>query len=644
MDELPTSYPRDDRGTDAVRREEEALNDEVTRLIDELPTMVARREHEAGAHGDEVAEPITNETVLMDLDEIDDVTDEPVADVPAEPKPVEPVVEATILRPLPEDIGRPVRDSSIGVRRTRDYDHDAQSTNLASSADNFDTIREEHNKRASRKDPYARGARKGEAPGEGNSRSKLRPLLALFVIALVLGGGGAVLTYGMELWGGKTVPYVIGESQANAEIRVQEKGLDVVVEAEPADDAIGKVVRQEPESGVRIPEGDTVTLVVATNRTMPEVVGLSEEEARALLTEAGAANIETKTKASSKAEGTVIDVSPAAGEAFVSRGVVTLTVAAPYRVPDVIGKKESDAVEAIEAEGFKADVSYVKSDKTVRTVVETSPGAGETISEGGTVKVKVSSPYPESALYLAEYFDHSSQDVDAYLQKEGYGFGKGYVDTNGNAVTAYVSDNAGNITFSSTPYSHTVSFPGKSDTNVLSTGTPFVGVRLDFPAWQVPYGYEQSAIDELAKQCGFTGQDDICNNASMMLPAGTAATSATFVCASGRMDNLVWTILIVGNNGSVRASATCAKEGIYSLDDLNQFGGSVAQFVAYQEVYLSPEYQVKEEKKDESKDKDKDSKDKDKEKDKDSKSDDKDDKDSETTDNTDEKKDADSNA
>lgn len=629
MDELPTSHTREGRDTDAGRREEEALNDEVTRLIDELPTMVARCEHAAGAVMDEAVEPAMAETALMDLDEVDDVALEPAADMPAKPEPAAPAVEATVLRPLPEDIGRPMRDSNIGVRRTRDYDHDAQSTNLASSADNFDTIREEHSKRASRKDPYARGARKGEAPGEGNSRSKLRPLLALFIIALVLGGGGAVLTYGMELWGGKSVPHVVGESQANAEARVREKGLDVVIEAEPADDAIGKVLRQEPESGVRIPEGDAVTLVIATNRTMPEVIGLSEEEARELLAEAGAANIETKTKSSSKAEGTVIDVSPAAGEAFVSRGVVTLTVAAPYRVPDVIGKKESDAVQAIEAEGFKADVSYVKSDETVRTVVETSPGPGETIGEGGTVKVKVSSPYPESALYLAEYFDHSSQDVDTYLQKEGYAFGKGYVDTNGNAVTAYVSDNAGNITFSSTPYSHTVSFPGKSDTNVLSTGTPFVGVRLDFPAWQVPNGYEQSAIDELVEQCGFKGQNDICNNASMMLPAGTAATSATFVCASGRMDNLVWTILIVGNNGSVRASATCAKEGIYSLDDLNPFGSSVAQFVAYQEVYLSPEYQVKEEKKDE---KDKDSKDKD------SKSDDKDD-----TSKDDEKKDEASN-
>ncbi len=635
MDELPTPQTRDGRNADTERREE-ALDEEVTRLIDELPTMVARREQETVVQASEAAEPSGDETVLMDLDEVDGVAGEAeVVEPEPEPEPApEPVVEATVLRPLPEDIGLPVRDSSIGVRRTRDYDHDAQSTNLASSVDNFDTIREERSRQGSKKDPYARGARTGEAPGEGNSRSKLRPLLALFIIALVLGGGGAVLTYGMELWGGKSVPYVVGESQANAEVRVKEKGFDVVIEAEPADDAIGKVLRQEPESGTRIPEGSEVTLIIATNRTMPEVIGLTEEEARALLTEAGAANIETKTKSSSEAEGTVIDVSPAAGEAFVSRGVVTLTVAAPYRVPDVIGKKESDAVEAIEAEGFTAEVSYVKSDKTVRTVVETSPAAGETISEGGTVQVKVSSPYPTSALHLAEYFDHSSQDVDAYLQKEGYVFAKGYVDTNGNAVTAYASNNAGNITFSSTPYSHTVSFPGKSDTNVLSSGTPFVGVRIDFPAWQVPSGYEQSAINELMEQCGFEGQDDICNNASMTLPSGTAATSATFVCASGKMDNLVWTILVVGNNGSVRASATCAKEGIYASDDLRQFGGSVAQFVAYQEVYLSPEYQVKEEKKDESKDQDKD---------KDDKSTDKDDNDANATDNADEKKDEKSN-
>ena len=150
MDELPTPQTRDGRNADTERREE-ALDEEVTRLIDELPTMVARREQETVVQASEAAEPSGDETVLMDLDEVDGVAGEAeVVEPEPEPEPApEPVVEATVLRPLPEDIGLPVRDSSIGVRRTRDYDHDAQSTNLASSVDNFDTIREERSRQGS---------------------------------------------------------------------------------------------------------------------------------------------------------------------------------------------------------------------------------------------------------------------------------------------------------------------------------------------------------------------------------------------------------------------------------------------------------------------------------------------------------------
>ena len=70
------------------------------------------------------------------------------------------------------------------------------------------------------------------------------------------------------------------------------------------------------------------------------------------------------------------------------------------------------------------------------------------------------------------------------------------------------------------------------------------------------------------------------------------------------MGNLAWTVLIV--NG--RAVATCAKKNLYTAADLQPFGGSLSQFMAYQEVYLSSEYQVKEEKKDDKKDENKDDK------------------------------------
>lgn len=575
------------------------LEDEVTKLIDQLPTTVARRGETAQLIGGQITS-VSRDAALEGLPD------------PAVETKVAPTSEGdgdsgddgagdsaagdTVLRPLPSQMGLPVDyGDRVVVRRTRDYDHDAQSTNLATASKSFETLREESEGHNDRRDPYARSSKKGEAPGEGNSRSKLRPLLAVLLVAVVLAGGGAILTYGMELWGGKSVPRVIGQSQAHAETALAGKGFNVAVEAEPADDAIGTVLSQSPDAGARVPEGSEVTIVIATNRTIPAVMGLSEEEARALLEAAGAERIDSVTKPSSEAEGTVVAVSPGEGEAFVSRATVTLTVATPFTVPDVIGKKESDAVDILKDAGFGTEVSYVVSDKTVRTVVETTPAAGEPIAEGGTVQVKVSSPFPTSPQHLAEFFSHSSQDVDTYLQKEGYAFDVGFVDTYGSAVSVYTSDDKGNVTFSSQPYTHAMSVPKEGSSNVLASGTPIAGVRFDFPSWQVPTSADQKAVEELAELCGFSGDAEYCSNGGVVLPAGIKETSATFSCASGTSGDLVWTVLVVGNNGSYRASATCAKQGLYNSAEVSTYGGSVCQFVAYQEVYLSKEYQKKDE-------------------------------------------------
>lgn len=611
MDELPTASAPEElqpeqepmasavdetqriEAADVLAAETRLLNDETRRLDDETRLL-----NEETRLLDGETHVLDGETQLLPREEgpaePDDDSPDELDDMPAVAATGVIPVDETLLRPLPKE------EQDLHLRRTRDYDHDAQSVNTVASADNFDTIQERSSKKV-RRDPYARSARKGRVPGEGNSRSKLRPLLAIFLIALVLGAAGAVLTYGMELWGGKSVPAVVGESQAYAEDRLAEKGFAVRVEAVPADDAIGKVVSQDPEVGTRLPEGSKVTIVIATNRIVPEVVGLMEDEARALLTEAGAEKIETTSKPSSEAAGTVIAVSPEAGKAFVAYNPITLTLATPFTVPDVIGKKESDAVAAIKDAGLNAEVSYIDSDKTVRTVVETSPGAGETIEEGGTVQVKVSTPFPSDPQHLAEFFKHSSQDVDTYLKKKGYSFKQGFVDSYGNALAYYESGELGNVTFSSQPYSRWLALPKKDSGNVMEAGTPFAGVRLDFPWQQVPTNIDRSGVEQLAKQCGFGEIEDFCDNQSMVVPAGSPQASATFACGSGKSGELVWTILIAGNSSSLRAVATCAKESIYKDSDLQPFGGSVCKFVAYQEVYLSSGYQAVQPKHDEKK-------------------------------------------
>ena len=517
-------------------------------------------------------------------------------------------VDPTMLRPVPQE----VEEQHFVVRNTRDYDHDAQSVNLASNPENFDTLTPEKTRREVRRDPYARGSRKGDAPGEGNSRSKLRAVLALFLVALILGGGGSVLTYGLELWGGKSVPDVVGETQANAEFMLTDKGFATHVEAEPADDAIGRVLSQDPSSGIRLPEGSEITIVVATNRTMPDVVGLAELEAKQLLTDSGAELIQVETKASNEPEGTVIAVSPEVGQPFVSRSAVTLTVAEPFTVPDVVRKKESDAVNELKEAGYEAEVTYVKSNETVRTVVETSPAAGETIEEGGTVQVKVSSPYPSDPYHLLEYFDHSSQDLNEYLQKEDFSFDQGFIDSYGNALATYKSDDKGNVTFSSQPYVRTLSLPKEGSSNVLSTGVPIAGVRIDLPANMCPSGFERKDLEELAKDCGFEGGMDVIDNKTMATPSGYAKTTTSFICGSGRDGDLVWTVCIIGSGSPRRASVTCAKDSVYQPSDVSlelaKFGNSVAQYVAFQEAYLSSDYvPVQEKKTDNKKDDKKDS-------------------------------------
>ena len=596
---------------------------DVDALMDQLPTVVAQRVEERTRH---LSEALAEETQLLDdagetkliedaaetqllVDADETVLVEPSAeeDDAGESEPDEPAgdltepgiipVDATILRPR----AKQTDDDYLYVRNTRDYDHDAQSVNVAASSDRFATLREERPKREGRRDPYARSARKGDVLGEGNSRSRLRPLLALLLVILVLGGGGGVLTYGMELWGGKSVPGTVGESQANAEAMLSDKGFEVNVQAEPADDAIGKVLSQDPEAGTRLPEGSEVTIVVATNRTIPEVVGLSEEEARAKLAEAGAERIETKVVSSSEAEGTVLEVSPGAGEPFVSRSIVTLTVAGPYIVPDVVGKKEGDAVDAVKAAGLTPEVSYITSDKTVRTVVETSPAAGEAVGEGSTVQLKVSSPFPTDPMHLAEFFAHSSQDVDTYLQKQGYSFGKGFVDSYGNAIATYESDQKGKFVFSSQPYVRDLALPKDGSSNVLSTGVPLAGVRLELAASDLPSGYDENAVKELVERCKFEGLSETITRQT--ISSGNKQTTAEFITASGKMGDLIWTVALVGNESTRRGVVTCAKEGLYSSSTLEPFGGSVAELVAYQEAYKPSEFQPKqEEKKDENKD------------------------------------------
>lgn len=99
-----------------------------------------------------------------------------------------------------------------------------------------------------------------------------------------------VITYAVSL-GRESVqiPEVVGLRATVAQAQLEQAGFLVRMIEEPNDMSEGFVFRTEPSPGLRPPRGETVTLYVSLGNkaTVPDVYGLSEEEARRQIEAAG---------------------------------------------------------------------------------------------------------------------------------------------------------------------------------------------------------------------------------------------------------------------------------------------------------------------------------------------------------------------
>ena len=126
--------------------------------------------------------------------------------------------------------------------------------------------------------------------------------------------------------------------------------------------------------------------------TVPAVTGMRQEAAEAAVRDAGL-EPETTRQESSKPAGLVLGQSPDAGAKVDEGSSVRLAVSTgppQDTVPDVVGETQSQAVTALTAAGFEADVAESFSDKKAGVVVSQEPDAGAKLDEGGTVALVVS--------------------------------------------------------------------------------------------------------------------------------------------------------------------------------------------------------------------------------------------------------------
>jgi beta-lactam-binding protein with PASTA domain len=160
------------------------------------------------------------------------------------------------------------------------------------------------------------------------------------------------------------VPPLIGQTLANAETLLAAAGLVLgeVTERPDAEFAEGVVVEQNPSSGL-IPVGTPVDLVVSTGPELveiPELEGITEREATALLQELGLRVAVDDEFSNEVADGRVIRSEPEAGVEAQTGDTILLVVSQgpePIETPNLTGLTQQQAADLLNDLGLVLNVS-----------------------------------------------------------------------------------------------------------------------------------------------------------------------------------------------------------------------------------------------------------------------------------------------
>lgn len=223
------------------------------------------------------------------------------------------------------------------------------------------------------------------------SNKKKITVIATFLLLVVAALAAVGITYQMEVWGGKSLPDVVGLDVTEASSILEERGFSVKVLEVKSDDTEDAVLLMDPGAGRRLSPGSEVVLQVATPRVVPQIEGMTLEEVRNALESEGFENYEVVKTKSNEPENTILSIDPASGTEVKSTAKITLTIAEPYKIPDVSGLDMKTAEEALRAEGFETQIVYYYTEDIAEGfVVSTSPEIGSVAEQGSLVTMNVS--------------------------------------------------------------------------------------------------------------------------------------------------------------------------------------------------------------------------------------------------------------
>lgn len=198
------------------------------------------------------------------------------------------------------------------------------------------------------------------------------------------------------------VPTLVGRSRADARERVERAGLTYEeTPGLPHPEPEGRVIAQEPLPGQVTEPGAAVRVTLSLGprrRMVPDVVGLSQEQAQAALKGEGFGTDLVWSDARADV-GEVIGVEPEPGTVVTLPATIRVLASAGarrVRVPDLLDASLAEARATLQRLGL--EVGEVRKDYSAitgpNTVIGQSPQAGAEVERGATVAVTVAEEPP----------------------------------------------------------------------------------------------------------------------------------------------------------------------------------------------------------------------------------------------------------
>jgi beta-lactam-binding protein with PASTA domain len=250
-------------------------------------------------------------------------------------------------------------------------------------------------------DPYNQnGGRRQQRQQQKSNRNLI--LAGIGVVAVVALVGYLVMQMagsgnGNNASAKVAMPSVLGQTEAAAKNALSEQQFTQVTSQSKAStiDQKGKVFEQDPLPNTQVAKSAPIVLWIGSGPAtlqVPDVKGLTQDEARQKLTDAGLTPGNTETEDSTEVDaGQVTRTDPAKGEDVSPDQSITIYLASDtVTVPDLIDKTSSEAKGILDKLGLKYSVkSETSGDANPGTVIRTNPDPNQQVKRGSRVTLYV---------------------------------------------------------------------------------------------------------------------------------------------------------------------------------------------------------------------------------------------------------------